>query len=183
MAEGELDAARFIERLTPLGSREQVEEARRYLKPGVKDRGDDVSIGARMGDVFKLAKEFTDMPLDQVEVLLESPVHEVRVGAVSIMDFQARGKRTSSERREELFDLYIRRHDRINTWDLVDRSAPYVVGGYLFDKPRDILVEMARSDEMCERRTAIVATYSCIRQDEPKRRSRSRRCWSTTTTS
>jgi hypothetical protein len=166
MAAGELSANGFIERLTPLGSPEQVEEARRYLKPGVEDQGVDVSIGARMGEVFKLAKEFMDMPLDQVEVLLDSPVHEVRVGAVSIMDVQARNKRTSPERREELFDLYIRRHDRINTWDLVDRSAPYVVGGYLFDRPRDILYELARSNEMCERRTAIVATYYFIRQGD-----------------
>jgi 3-methyladenine DNA glycosylase AlkD len=167
MIAGGLNANRFIERLGPLGSPEQVEAARRYLQPGVKVQGDvDVDIGARMGDVFALAKEFTDMPLDQVEVLLESPVHEVRVGAVSIMDFQARNKRTSPERRKELFDLYIRRHDRINTWDLVDRSAPYVVGGYLFDQPRDILYELAGSDEMCERRTAIVATYYFIRQGE-----------------
>jgi 3-methyladenine DNA glycosylase AlkD len=167
MIAGGLNANRFIERLGPLGSPEQVEAARRYLQPGVKVQGDvDVDIGARMGDVFALAKEFTDMPLEQVEVLLDSPVHEVRVGAVSIMDFQARNKRTSPERRKELFDLYIRRHDRINTWDLVDRSAPYVVGGYLFDQPRDILYELAGSDEMCERRTAIVATYYFIRQGE-----------------
>jgi 3-methyladenine DNA glycosylase AlkD len=153
--------------LTPLGSPEQVADARPYLRPGAKDGPDgDVSIGARMGDVFTLAKAFTDMPLDQVEVLLESPVHEVRVGAVSIMDFQARNKRTTPERRKELFDLYIRRHDRINTWDLVDRSAPYVVGGYLFDKRRDILYELARSGEMPERRTAIVATYYFIRQGD-----------------
>jgi hypothetical protein len=167
MVAGELNADRFIERLEPFGSPEQVEEARPYLQPGVKVQGDvDVSIGARMGHVFKLAKEFTDMPLDQVEILLDSPVHEVRVGAVSIMDFQARSKRTPPKRRKELFDLYIRRHDRINTWDLVDRSAPYVVGGYLFDKPRDILYKLARSKDMCERRTAIVATYYFIRQDD-----------------
>jgi DNA alkylation repair enzyme len=163
----QLNATLFIERLTPLGSPERVKKAQRYLKPGLKDYGDvDVSIGVRMGDVFALAKECTDMPLDEVEVLLDCPVHEVRVGAVSIMDFQARSKRTPPKRREELFDLYIRRHDRINTWDLVDRSAPYVVGGYLFDKPRDILYKLARSKDMCERRTAIVATYYFIRRDD-----------------
>jgi 3-methyladenine DNA glycosylase AlkD len=161
------NAKRFIEHLIPLGSPDQVEKARRYLRPGVKGRGDlDVSIGARMGDVFALAKGFTEMPLDEVEVLLESPVHEVRVGAVSIMDFQARNKRTSPKRRKELFDLYIRRHDRINTWDLVDRAAPNVVGGYLFDRRRDPLYRLARSKDMSERRTAIVATYYFIRQDD-----------------
>ncbi|MBI2333733.1 MAG: DNA alkylation repair protein, partial [Chloroflexi bacterium] len=93
---------------------------------------DDIILGVRMGQVFALAKEFMDMPLDEVETMLESPIHEMRVGAVSIMDFQARSKKTTESRRKELFNLYIRRHDRINTWDLVDRSAPWVIGGYLF---------------------------------------------------
>jgi 3-methyladenine DNA glycosylase AlkD len=70
------------------------------------------------------------------------------------------------ERRQQLFDLYIRRHDLINTWDLVDRSAPYVVGGYLQDKPRDILYSLARSEHMWERRTAMVSTGYFIRQGE-----------------
>lgn len=126
--------------------------------------GDDVILGVRMGQVFALAKEFMNMPLDEVEKLLESPIHEARVGAVSIMDFQARSKKTTEARRKELFDLYIKRHDRINTWDLVDRSAPYVVGGYLFDKPRKILYKLARSKRMPERRTAMVSTGYFIRK-------------------
>jgi 3-methyladenine DNA glycosylase AlkD len=122
--------------------------------------------GVRMGQVFALAKEFIAMPLDEIEKLLESPVHEARVGAVSIMDFQARSKKTTEARRKELFDLYIKRHNRINTWDLVDRSAPYVVGGYLFDKPRKVLYKLARSKKMPERRTSIVSTGYFIRQGD-----------------
>ena len=122
----------------------------------------DAILGVRMGQVFALAKEFIDMPLDEVEKLLESSIHEARVGAVSIMDFQARSKKTTDGRRRELFDLYIRRHDRIDTWDLVDRSAPNVVGSYLFDKPRKILYKLARSSRMAERRTAIVSTLYFI---------------------
>ena len=80
------------------------------------------------------------------------------------MDFQARSRKTTETRRKELFDLYIRRHDRINTWDLVDRSAPYVIGGYLFEKSRKILYKLARSRSMPERRTAIVSTGFFIRQ-------------------
>lgn len=123
---------------------------------------DDEILGVRMGQVFALAKEYMDMPLDEVERMLESPIHEMRVGAVSIMDFQARNKKTTEERRKELFDLFIRRHDRINTWDLVDRSAPYVVGSYLIDKPRKILYKLARSKNMPERRTSIVSTLYFI---------------------
>ena len=126
----------------------------------------DIVWGVRMGQVFALAKEFIDMAPDEIEKLLESPVHEARVGAVSVMDFQARRKKTPEERKKELFDLYLRRHDRINSWDLVDRSAPYVVGGYLFDKPRDILYKLARSKAMPERRTAMVSTGYFIRQGD-----------------
>ena len=125
--------------------------------------GDDVIWGVRMGEVFALAKEFMEMPLAEVEKLLENPIHEARVGAVSIMDFQARAKKTTEARRKELFDLYLKRHDRINTWDLVDRSAPYVIGGYLFEKPRKILYKLARSKKMPERRTAIVSIGYFIR--------------------
>lgn len=123
---------------------------------------DDPILGVRMGQVFALAKEFMNMPLDEVETMLESPFHEMRVGAVSIMDFQARSKKTTEVRRKELFNLYIRRHDRINTWDLVDRSAIHVVGGYLFEKPRKVLYKLAKSKKMHERRTAIVSTLYFI---------------------
>jgi 3-methyladenine DNA glycosylase AlkD len=82
------------------------------------------------------------------------------------MDKQARRKRTPESRRRELFDLYMRRTDRINNWDLVDVACPYVVGGYLSNKPRDVLYELARSENMWERRTAIVSTYFFIRQSE-----------------
>jgi len=85
---------------------------------------------------------------------------------VSIMDFQARAKRAPAEHRKALFDQYIGRHDRINNWDMVDRAAPYVVGGYLADKPRDLLYKLARSKNPWERRTAIVSTYYFIRQND-----------------
>ena len=122
--------------------------------------------GIPMGKIFALAKEFTDMPPAEIETLLESEHHAMRVGAVSIMDWKARAKKTSEAERKALYDLYIRRHDRIDTWDLVDRSAPYVVGGYLADKPRKILYKLAHSADPHERRTAIVSTYFFIRQND-----------------
>lgn len=151
------NADEFFKRLKVL-STSSVAKGHSHLASGAED----VILGVRMGQVFALAKEFMDMSLDEVEKMLESQVHEMRVGAVSIMDFQARNRKTDERRRRELFDLYIRRHDRINTWDLVDRAAPYVVGGYLFDKPRKTLYKLARSKSMPERRTAIVSTLYFI---------------------
>ncbi len=152
-----LTADEFLKRLKALCSPAMVKS----LNHLVADN-DNVIIGVRMGQVFALAKEYMGMELAEVEKLLESLIHEMRVGAVSIMDFQARSKKTPESRRKELFDLYIKRHDRINTWDLVDRSAPWVIGSYLFDKPRKILYKLACSKMMTERRTAIVSTLYFI---------------------
>jgi 3-methyladenine DNA glycosylase AlkD len=117
-----------------------------------------------MGQVFDLAKEFIEMPPGEIEKLLESEVHEVRAGGCSIMGKQAARKKTPESRRKELYDLYLRRHDRIDNWDLVDLAAHKVVGSYLFefDKPRDILYKLARSKDTWERRTAVVSTLYFI---------------------
>ena len=164
---GDLTANEFVKKLKALSSPEELKKIRRYFKSGAGQYSEgDVFLGVRLGAVFALAKEFAAMASGEIEKLLENPIHEVRVGAVSIMDWQARDKKTSAPRRKELFDLYLRRHDRINNWDLVDRSAPYVVGGYLFDKPRDVLYKLARSKNMWERRTAIVSTYYFVRQGD-----------------
>jgi len=119
-----------------------------------------------MSNIFSLAKQFVVMSLREIEALLDNDLYEARVGAVSVMDYQASDKKVSEERRKELFELYINRHDRRDNWDLVDRSAPYVVGGYLSDKPRKILYKLAKSKNVWERRTAIVATYFFIRQND-----------------
>jgi len=163
----DINAERFVKRLSTYRSPDQLKKIQRYFKSGTGQYGEgDEFIGVRMGQVFALAKEFIEIPPHEIEKLLESQLHEVRAGAVSIMDWQARNKKTPEARRKELFELYMRRHDRINNWDLVDRSAPYVVGGYLFDKPRDILYKLARSKNVWERRTAIVSTYYFVRQGD-----------------
>jgi 3-methyladenine DNA glycosylase AlkD len=143
------EAATFIERLAA-------------LRPPGAAPDDYRDVG--MGQIFALAKELMDMPPDEIERLLESPIHAVRVGAVSIMDWQARSKKTTADRRRELFELYLRRHDRINAWDLVDRSAIWVVGEFLVARSRDPLYRLAVSREPMERRTAILSTAAFLRR-------------------
>jgi DNA alkylation repair enzyme len=143
----------------------EFEERLQAMRPPDAKGSDDYR-GVGMGRIFALAKECMDMPPAEIERLLDSPVHAVRVGAVSIMDFQARAKNVSPDRKRELYELYLRRHDRIDTWDLVDRSAIWVVGEYLVDKPRDVLDRLAASSQPMERRTAILATFAFIRRDE-----------------
>lgn len=162
-----ITASEFTRQLKQKTSAAELKKIERYFKSGVGEYAEgDIFIGVRMGEIFALSKKFMNMPLNEIEELLESPIHELRVGAVSIMDFQARDKKTTEGRRRELFELYIKRHDRINNWDLVDRSAPYVVGGYLSDKPRTFLYKLARSKNIWERRTAIVSTFYFIRKGD-----------------
>jgi 3-methyladenine DNA glycosylase AlkD len=117
----------------------------------------------RMRDVFALAQQFIDLPVDEIDRLLDSEVHEVRVGALSIMGKKAARKSTLDSVRQELFDLYLRRTNRINTWDLVDVSAHQVIGGYLMDRPRDVLYQLAGSQQWWERRIAMFATLTFVR--------------------
>ena len=106
------------------------------------------------------------MPLGEIEILLDNDIHESRVGALSIMAKQYPLKTTAEERRKALYDLYLRRHDRINNWDLVDLAAWHVVGPWLVDKPRAVLHKLAKSKNMWERRTAILATFSFIKRGQ-----------------
>ncbi|MCU7371013.1 DNA alkylation repair protein [Paucibacter sp. O1-1] len=126
-------AAEFAERMESYRSPAEAMKLMRYFKTGVGEYGEgDIFMGVRMGQIFELAKAYINMPLEEIEKLLESPIHEIRTGALSIIDKQARSKKTSMSQRKALYDFYLRRTDRINNWDLVDICAPHVVGGYLY---------------------------------------------------
>ncbi len=161
----EMTAKQFIERLKTFQSAEELKKIQRYFKSGEGQYGEgDQFMGVKMGQLFALAKEFKGMPVAEIEKLLESPIHEVRAGAVSIMDKESRSKNITAERLKEFYELYMRRHDRINNWDLVDLGCLYMTGSYLYNKPRTILYKLAKSKNLWERRTAILSTCYFIRQ-------------------
>ena len=115
----------FIDALKAISSRDTVAEVSRFFWPDPNAHSSDNKfLGVSIGKIFPIAKQFVEMSLQDVERLLDNPHYEVRLGAVSIMDFQARNKKITPEERKALYELYLRRHDRINNWDLVDRSAP-----------------------------------------------------------
>lgn len=158
-----MTAKNFISALGEFKSEKEKGKAEKFFKG---EDGTTRSFGVKFGDVFKTAKKFSNMPLSEIEKLLESEYYEVRMGAVSIMDYQAKDKTTSEEQKKALFDLYLRRHDRLNNWDFVDRGAYNIVGEYLINKPREILYQLARSGNPWERRSAIVSTYAFIKKGE-----------------
>lgn len=117
-------------------------------------------------EIFALAKVFQKMEVTEVVKLLKNKNEDYRLGAVSILDWKARNKKTSNQERKEIYEAYLNNHTWIDNWGLVDRAAPYVIGGFLADKSREPLYILAQSKNPMERRTAIVSTYFFIRQND-----------------
>lgn len=154
--------AKDVEReLNALENPADAEFLQRFFKTGPGQYGEgDVFIGLRVPQTRVITKKYRDLPLPEIEKLLDSPIHEHRLAAVIIMT--ERAKRAQGEEMKDLYDLYLRRIDRMNNWDIIDISCGHVVGGYLLDKPRDILYKLVRSKVMWERRVAIISTSRFI---------------------
>jgi 3-methyladenine DNA glycosylase AlkD len=161
----ELTAGAFIKELQLLQSDDERSKIQRYFKNETNDSADQF-IGVKMGQLFELAKIYHEMPIQEIEILLESNFHEARAGAVSIMDKASRQKNISDSRLSDFFNLYYRRHDRINDWDLVDLGCLNMTGRYLYKRSRTILFDWAISKNLWERRSAILSTTYFIRQND-----------------
>jgi len=155
-------AAELMQELDVLADPQSADHAQRFFKtaPGQYGEG-DIFLGISVPVTRKVATKFRQLSLDQLEILLESPIHEHRLTAVIIMTEQA--KRAAPEQQKALYDLYLRRTDRLNNWDIIDVSCRQVVGEYLMDKPRQPLYQLATSKNFWERRIAIVSTWQFIR--------------------
>ena len=139
----------------------------RFFKTGPGEYGEgDLFIGLRVPQTRQICRDFFELSIDQIEIMLGSPIHEHRLAGLIIMSNQAKSKKFPTSHKELLYELYLRRTDRINNWDLVDTSCRYVVGGYLMDKPRDILYQLAESNDLWEQRIAIVSTWESIRHGD-----------------
>jgi 3-methyladenine DNA glycosylase AlkD len=113
----------------------------------------DADGGIPMRELFAVAKAAQDLPLAEVEVLLAEPSYAGRMAAACVLDFQAR-KRPGDP---ALLEVYLRHHDRIDDWGMVDRAAPRVVGAAVAGGPYDVLRELAASPVPIRRRTAMTA--------------------------
>lgn len=126
----------------------------------------DKFIGLRVPTTRAIASKYKQLPLDQIELMLESPIHEHRLAGLVIMVNRARSKSVKPEELKAFYELYLRRTDRINNWDLVDLSSKDIVGRYLFDKSREPVYKLAQSNDIWERRIAIISTAYFIGKND-----------------
>ena len=141
------------------------------VKPGGYGDGDRL-IGVKLSSLRALVKPYlpAGLPLEELEKALASPVHEHRLAVLVLLAGRAaRALRVRTANPAELtaiHELYLRNTRFVNNWDLVDCTAPQIVGGYLQDKPRGLLRELVASPDLWERRIAIVATQWLINVGE-----------------
>jgi 3-methyladenine DNA glycosylase AlkD len=134
-------------------------------KPGEYGEG-DIFLGIKVPVQRKIAKKYKDINLKDIQELLDSKIHEHRLIALFIII--DRYKNSDKNNKTVLFNLYLKNTKNINNWDLVDLSAPNIVGNYLLDKDRSILYKLAKSNNLWEKRISILATFTFIKNKEFK---------------
>lgn len=154
-----------LEALESFADRERAEQALRYFKCGPGEYGEgDLFLGIRVPEVRKLAKKFETLSLNEITELLHSKYHEARLLALFILVHLF--EKANEDTRKKIYDLYLANTTYINNWDLVDSSAGYIVGRWLFDKDRSTLYSLAKSASLWERRIAVMATFYFIKEGE-----------------
>ena len=148
-----------------LGSEERAAVAQWFFKTGPGEYGEgDRFLGIDAPTLRKLAKEYRAVNPPVILRLLKSKLHEERALALLILGLQF--AKASATERKTIYDFYLANTGQINNWDLVDCSAPQIVGAFLIDEDKRPLYRLAKSPDLWERRIAIVATQYFIRHYE-----------------
>jgi 3-methyladenine DNA glycosylase AlkD len=152
-------------KIKTLADKKVAETMQWFFKTGRGDYGEgDVFIGLKVPVQRKLAREFRDLSLTEIKELLTSTVHEERLITLFILIDKYR--KADERGKEEIFNFYLKNRKGINNWDLVDISAPKIIGKHLREKDKSILFKFALSKNLWERRIAILSTQEFIKNDD-----------------
>lgn len=163
MSDGGLDS--LEKDLLALADPKKSAGAQRYFKTGKGEYGEgDKFLGMATAVWVTVAKKYVSLEFDDLAKLLSSKIHEHRSSALLILKHQFR--KADASGKKEIFDFYLAHTKGVNNWDLVDISAPEIVGGYLLDKSRSVLYDLAKSSNIWERRIAIMATFPFLREGD-----------------
>lgn len=136
-----------------------------FFKTGKGEYGEgDVFWGIAVPDIRRVAKRNSAAYIEEIRVLLRDEVHECRLCALLVLREQY--VRATAAKKEFLVNFYLENAGRVNNWDLVDLSAPYILGDWLLNRERSVLFVLAGSKNLWERRIAVVATYAFIRNND-----------------
>lgn len=162
-----MTAKDFELELAKNASNEYAVGLQRFFKTGPGQYGEgDVFIGVRMPDIRMVCKKFGDLPLREVQTLIESPVHEHRMAGLIILTNKY--PKAEKTQKQEIYNLYMDRvyAGNVNNWDLVDVTTPKIIGAHLLSGDRKILYDLASSQNLWQRRVAVLATFAFIGQGD-----------------
>ncbi|MFA5080603.1 MAG: DNA alkylation repair protein [Candidatus Paceibacterota bacterium] len=160
-------SSEVISKLKKVADKEQAKVLSGFFKTGKGQYGEsDIFWGIKVPVIRVIAKEF-QIPMEQIQILLDYPVHEVRFAGLMILIKEY--EKGDEKKRKKIFDLYIKNIKKnINNWDLVDLSCPQIVGNFLFEKEKDILYKLAKSSNLWEKRVAMISTFYFIKKNDFK---------------
>lgn len=166
----DLTAAAVLEALAALADPARAASSQQYFQTGPGQYGaGDRFLGVAVPPQREVARMFQGLPVAEVEKLIRNPFHECRLTGLLIWVKQAEKVRTPDAVRQELFARYLELRPHVNNWDLVDTSAPTLVGDWLLRRPpaeRALLDELAAEPHLWSQRIAVVATLAFIRQGQ-----------------
>jgi 3-methyladenine DNA glycosylase AlkD len=163
----ELKAAHAQRSLRDLARPQRVPILQRYFKTGPGGYGEgDLFLGLMVPEVRAVARDFRGLPLVEVKKLVRGKYHEERLLGYLILTLQYAQAKKAEARRGEIFRFYVRNRAGANSWDLVDTTAPYVLGAWMWEHPaeRKLLYRWARSKNVWDRRLSILSTFTFIRE-------------------
>ena len=138
----------------------------RFFKTGKGEYGEgDIFLGIAVPVLRKVAKRYESLSLADLQILLNSKIHQHRQVALYILIDQFE-KEKEEDQREKIATFYLQNTKGINNWDLVDISAPKILGDYLLGKDKKVLYRLARSEDLWERRIAVLSTLAFIREEQ-----------------
>lgn len=152
--------------LTSLKNPEKAKILSRFFKTGKGEYGEgDIFWGITVPEIRIIAKKYKELTLEDSQKLLQSEVHEHRLTALLILTYKF--PKAASEEQKQIVDLYLKNTKYINNWDLIDLSAPKIIGAYLLEnsKERKILYTLAKSTNLWKKRIAILSTYTLLKQN------------------
>ena len=158
---------KLLQEIEKLANPTKAKNHYRFFKTGKGEYGEgDKFYGLTVPEQRTLSKKYKNLSLEELQKLIKSPWHEHRSLALMILTLQY--PKADEERKKIISDFYLKNAKRINNWDLVDISAPKIPGEYLFDKDKAILYKFAKSDNLWERRIAMMSTYGFIKKNKYK---------------
>jgi 3-methyladenine DNA glycosylase AlkD len=153
--------------LKNLRNPEKAKVLQKFFKTGKNQYGEgDIFLGINVPEQRKIAKKYSDLTLKELKKLLSSKIHEHRLTSLLILIIKF--NKTDEHGKKEIVNFYLNNTNYINNWDLVDLSADKILGKYLLDKDKSILYKLAKSDNLWERRIAIISTFAFIKNNNFK---------------